>query len=74
MAETERQVEHHLDGHLERLPEGDTASRAVIEQMKTDEVGHASAALERGGAVLPWPARLAMKLAAKVMTTTAHHI
>ena len=74
MAETERQVEHHLEGHLERLPEADSASRAVIEQMKTDEVGHASAALERGGAVLPWPARLAMKLAAKVMTTTAHHI
>ena len=74
MAETERQVEHHLDGHLERLPEADSASRAIIEQMKTDEIGHASAALERGGAVLPWPARLAMKLAAKVMTTTAHHI
>jgi len=74
MAETERQVEHHLDGHLERLPEGDSASRAIIEQMKTDEVGHASTALQRGGAVLPWPARLAMKLAAKVMTTTAHHI
>jgi 3-demethoxyubiquinol 3-hydroxylase len=74
MAETERQVERHLDGHLERLPEADSASRAIVEQMKTDEVGHASAALERGGAVLPWPARLAMKLAAKVMTTTAHHI
>ncbi len=74
MAETERQVEQHLDGHLERLPEGDLASRAVIEQMKDDEVQHAESAIHHGGAELPLPARLAMRLAAKVMTKTAHYI
>ncbi|HTN50088.1 MAG TPA: 2-polyprenyl-3-methyl-6-methoxy-1,4-benzoquinone monooxygenase [Burkholderiaceae bacterium] len=74
MEETERQVEQHLDGHLDRLPAGDVASRAVIEQMKADEVGHADAAREHGGAALPLPMRWAMRIAAKVMTTTAHRI
>jgi ubiquinone biosynthesis monooxygenase Coq7 len=74
MAETERQVERHLDGHLDRLPASDHASRAVVEQMKADEIGHGDLARERGGDSLPWPARLAMRVAAKVMTTTAHRI
>lgn len=74
MAETERQVEQHLDGHLERLPAGDQRSRAVIEQMKDDEVHHAESAIEQGGAALPLPARLAMRAAAKLMTTTAHYL
>jgi 3-demethoxyubiquinol 3-hydroxylase len=74
MAETERQVEQHLDSHLERLPETDLRSRAVIEQMKADEVQHADGADARGGVPLPLPARWAMRLAAKVMTTTAHRI
>jgi len=74
MAETERQVEQHLLSHLDRLPPGDGISRAIVEQMKTDEIGHARTALERGGLDLPWPARLAMKLAARVMTTTAYYI
>ncbi|MFN9478536.1 MAG: 2-polyprenyl-3-methyl-6-methoxy-1,4-benzoquinone monooxygenase [Betaproteobacteria bacterium] len=74
MAETERQVEAHLDGHLLRLAPGDLASRAVIERMKEDEVRHADTATDRGGTDLPLPARLAMKLAARVMTATAHYI
>jgi ubiquinone biosynthesis monooxygenase Coq7 len=74
MAETERQVEHHLDGHLERLPSDDHPSRAIVEQMKDDEVRHADSAIDRGGAVMPLPVRWAMRLAAKVMTTTAHYI
>jgi ubiquinone biosynthesis monooxygenase Coq7 len=74
MAETERQVEQHLDGHLERLPESDLRSRAVIEQMKADEVEHADGADARGGVPLPLPARWAMRAAAKVMTTTAHYL
>jgi ubiquinone biosynthesis monooxygenase Coq7 len=74
MAETERQVEQHLQEHLERLPQNDTASRAVVEQMKADEVSHGETALSLGGIDLPWPVRSAMKLAARVMTTTAHRI
>jgi 3-demethoxyubiquinol 3-hydroxylase len=74
MAETERQVEQHLQGHLEQLPESDTASRAIVAQMKDDEVRHADAAAELGGAELPFPVRMAMRLAARVMTRTAHYI
>ena len=74
MAETERQVEQHLQGHLEKLPASDTASRAIVEQMKADEVSHGEAALELGGVDLPLPVRAAMKLAARVMTSTAHRI
>lgn len=74
MAETERQVEQHLQGHLERLPPGDTASRAVVAQMQEDEVRHGQTAMQLGGAELPLPLRLAMQLAARVMTTTAHRI
>lgn len=74
MAETERQVEAHLDGHLDRLPPEDLASRAVVEQMKADEVQHANTATDLGGTELPLPLRVAMRVAAKVMTTTAHRI
>jgi ubiquinone biosynthesis monooxygenase Coq7 len=74
MAETERQVEQHLQGHLERLPESDAASRAIVAQMKEDEVRHADAATALGGAELPLPVRMAMRLAARVMTRTAHYI
>lgn len=74
MAETERQVEQHLQGHLERLPESDAASRAIVAQMKDDEVRHADAATALGGAELPFPVRMAMRLAARVMTRTAHYV
>ena len=74
MAETERQVEQHLQSHLERLPASDLASRAIVEQMSNDEAQHAQAAVEHGGARLPLPARWAMRLAAKVMTKTAHYL
>jgi len=74
MVETERQVEHHLASHLERLPETDLASRAIVAQMKSDEAGHAIAAERSGAAPLPWPARLAMRLAGRVMTRTAHYL
>jgi ubiquinone biosynthesis monooxygenase Coq7 len=74
MAETERQVEHHLQGHLEQLPEGDAASRAIVAQMKDDEVRHADEATALGGAALPLPVRMAMRLAARVMTRTARYI
>jgi ubiquinone biosynthesis monooxygenase Coq7 len=74
MAETEKQVEQHLQGHLDRLPAADTASRVVIEQMKADETAHALTAEQLGGIDLPWPARVAMRAAARVMTATAHRI
>ena len=74
MAETERQVEQHLQGHLDRLPESDAPSRAIVAQMKEDEVRHADAATALGGAELPLPVRMAMRLAARVMTRTAHYI
>jgi ubiquinone biosynthesis monooxygenase Coq7 len=74
MAETERQVEQHLQGHLERLPAADMASRAIVEQMKDDETRHADTATDLGGGPLPLPIRLAMRMAARVMTRTAHYI
>jgi ubiquinone biosynthesis monooxygenase Coq7 len=74
MVETERQVEQHLASHLERLPQTDLASRAIVTQMKSDEAGHATAAERAGAAPLPWPARLAMRLAGRLMTRTAHYL
>ena len=74
MAETERQVEQHLQGHLDRLPANDSASRAIVAQMQDDEVRHGQTAMQLGGMDLPLPLRLAMKLAARVMTTTAARI
>ena len=74
VVETERQVEQHLAGHLDRLPAADTRSRAIVQQMADDERQHADAALDAGAAELPWPARWAMRAVAKVMTTTAHRI
>ncbi len=74
VVETERQVEEHLGGHLSRLPERDAVSRAIVAQMKADEAQHGRAAQQAGAAALPAPLRLAMRLAAKVMTTTAHRV
>jgi 3-demethoxyubiquinol 3-hydroxylase len=74
LAETERQVEQHLQSHLERLPQADQASRAIVEQMLADEARHAADARDAGGVELPAPVKLAMRLAAKVMTRTAHHV
>jgi ubiquinone biosynthesis monooxygenase Coq7 len=74
LAETERQVERHLQSHLERLPAADLESRAIVEQMKHEEAQHADSAVDRGAATLPYPARLAMRLAARLMTKTAHYL
>ena len=74
LIETERQVERHLEGHLERLPAGDQDSRAIVTQMKDDEAAHAMAAEQAGGTRLPAPLRWAMRAAAKLMTTTAHYV
>ena len=74
VVETEKQVEAHLQGHLDRLPAGDHASRAIVVQMKEDEAEHAAQALHAGAIELPAPAKALMRAAAKVMTTTAHFI
>jgi ubiquinone biosynthesis monooxygenase Coq7 len=74
VVETERQVGAHLQSHLERLPDVDTASREIVKQMAVDEARHADEALHAGGVPLPTPVKQAMRLAAKVMTTTAHYI
>jgi ubiquinone biosynthesis monooxygenase Coq7 len=74
VAETERQVEAHLDSHLGRLPPADSASRAVVEQMKLDEARHAAQAVDAGAAELPPPVRALMRAASRVMTTVAHRI
>lgn len=74
LAETEQQVVRHLEGHLRLLPVADQKSRAVLEQMRDDEAQHATQAERDGGAPLPRPIRLAMKLGSKVMTKTAYWI
>jgi ubiquinone biosynthesis monooxygenase Coq7 len=74
VVETERQVEEHLSGHLERLAPADLPSRAIVRQMRTDEVAHGALARDLGGAELPEPLRLGMRLAARVMTTVAHRL
>jgi ubiquinone biosynthesis monooxygenase Coq7 len=74
VVETERQVEAHLASHLDRLPDGDHESRAIVAQMKDDEAVHAQAAQDAGARLLPAPVKVLMRTAAKVMTTVAHRI
>jgi len=74
VAETEHQVEAHLNEHLGRLPARDEKSRKILEQMKEDEIHHATVALEAGGAKLPLPIKLAMKLSSKVMTKSVYYL
>ncbi len=74
LAETERQVEAHLDGHLSQLPAADQRSQAIIDQMKADEIAHAQTAVRLGAEELPMLAKGAMKVAAKVMTGTAYWV
>jgi len=72
VAETERQVEAHLENHLAQLPADDRRSRAIVDQMQADEIAHAQMALGLGAMELPVPVKTGMKLAARLMTTTAY--
>lgn len=74
LAETERQVEGHLDSHLDRLPAQDDKSRAIVAQMKEDEARHALAAEVRGAAALPEPVKLAMRISSRVMTGSTYWV
>ena len=72
VTETERQVESHLQHHLQRLPANDRASRAILEQMKTDEIRHGAKAQALGGMTLPPPVQAAMRLTSRLMTRSAY--
>ena len=74
LAETERQVEAHLDAHLLSLPAGDERSRAIVEQMRLDEIRHADMAIIHGAAELPSSIKFTMKVAAKIMTKAAYYL
>ena len=74
LAETEAQVEQHLEGHLDRLPPDDARSRAILTQMRDDENRHGETGRSLGGAELPMPVKRAMKLFSKVMTRTAYYV
>ena len=74
LAETERQVEAHLDGHLVSLPETDQRSRAVVDQMKADEIRHAETAVRLGARELPAPMKAAMAAMSKAMTMIAYRV
>ena len=74
LAETERQVEGHLDGHLELLPVQDEKSRAIVAQMKEDEARHADTALAHGAAELPEPVKQAMRISSRLMTVSTYRL
>jgi ubiquinone biosynthesis monooxygenase Coq7 len=74
VAETEKQVENHLESHLDKLPVEDVRSRAIVDQMRIDEIEHGQAAISAGGAVLPTPIKGLMQAMSKVMTSTAYKI
>ncbi|HWH49239.1 MAG TPA: 2-polyprenyl-3-methyl-6-methoxy-1,4-benzoquinone monooxygenase [Burkholderiales bacterium] len=74
LAETERQVEGHLGGHLERLPPQDEKSRAIVAQMKEDEARHAQTALANGAAELPEPVRQGMRICSRLMTASTFRV
>src|SRR5213080_5339519 len=74
VVETERQVEEHLTGHIDRLPAADTKSLAIVEQMRDDEVRHGAMALEAGAAPVPSPVKYLMRRAADVMRAIAYRI
>jgi ubiquinone biosynthesis monooxygenase Coq7 len=74
LAETEHQVGNHLNKHLHELSARDEKSRAILEQMKTDEAQHADTAISLGGAELPAPIKAAMKQMSKVMTLTTYYL
>jgi ubiquinone biosynthesis monooxygenase Coq7 len=74
VAETEKQVEKHLNSHLETLPLADTRSRAIVDQMRLDEIDHGQSAWDAGGKPLPLPIKNAMEAISKVMTTAAYKV
>lgn len=72
--ETEKQVDRHLQSHLQKMPAKDLKSRAIIDQMREDELSHASAALDAGASPLPAFIKQLMQIQAKIMTTSTYYI
>ena len=74
VSETEKQVENHLESHLQKLPQEDHRSRAIVDQMRIDEIEHGQAAKDAGGVPLPQPIQKMMQVMSKIMTSTAYKI
>lgn len=74
VAATEDQVCKHLDDHLQQIPADDAKSRAILEQMRTDEEQHATTALDAGGLRFPAPVKFGMTLLSKVMTKSTYRV
>jgi 3-demethoxyubiquinol 3-hydroxylase len=74
VVETERQVEAHLNSHLEQLPPHDAKSRAIVTQMRDDEIAHGAKAEALGASEMPLPVKAAMRAMSRVMTTAAYYI
>lgn len=74
LAETEHQVGRHLESHLQKLPDNDAKSRAIVKQMHIDETAHAETAIKYGGVALPKPVKAAMQAASKAMTTSTYYL
>jgi ubiquinone biosynthesis monooxygenase Coq7 len=74
VSETEKQVENHLESHLQKLPQEDHRSRAIVDQMRIDEIEHGQAAKDAGGVPLPEPIQKMMQMMSKIMTSTAYKI
>jgi 3-demethoxyubiquinol 3-hydroxylase len=74
VVETERQVENHLDDHLVQIPTRDERTRAVLIQMKADEIHHAQVAKASGGTELPPPLRVVMQLTSRIMTGSVYWV
>ena len=74
VAETEKQVENHLQEHLDQVSAEDQRTRVILEQMQADEIEHGQKALEHGGAELPSPIKAVMKLTSKLMTRSVYHL
>ena len=74
VVETEKQVEQHLDSHLTSLPEDDFASRAIVKQMRIEEIEHGNMAKDAGAKELPELVKKVMASTSKVMTKVAYHV
>ena len=74
VAETERQVESHLDNHLQQLPRQDKKSQVILETMQADEIEHAKKAVNSGAAELPEAVKRVMGLTSKLMTRTTYYL